>query len=377
MKIIRATKCSLKFTTETKRQKLKEVLTEYSKVVNFFIDHFWDHPPKKAELLKSIVNLPTTWLTARLRKVAAREALDLIKSSKELAKTRSEERGVEVEPIKPIHSGRSMSVSSTIASLQIPKEAKEYDAWFHLASIGNGIIIDIPIRFHKHYNALRERGKRLECYIISEDRVQLCFEVETGTKKTEGEVVGLDTGINALASTSDGKQYGQDVKKLVEIIKRKEHGSNKQKRARKALRQRIDEVAKEVVKDKQLVVVEKLKNLNHKTKAKRRLAKNMRRSLGAWAYRYWLERLQWATEDNRVSFRTVSPAYTSQRCNACGHTERGNRSGESFLCRSCGHANNADINAAKNILDRFLSGPYGAAYQSKNFLSHCEILVDF
>ena len=242
MKVIRATKCSLKFITETKRQKLKEVLAEYSKVVNFFIDRFWDHPPKKAKLLKSIVNLPITWLTARLRKVAAREALDLIKSSKELAKTRSEEQGVEILPVKPVHSGRSMSVSSTIASLQIPKETKEYDAWLHLASIGNGIIIDIPVRFHKHYNALRERGKRLESYIISEDRVQLCFEIETGTKKTEGEVVGLDTGINVLASTSDGKQYGQDVKKLIQIIKRKEHGSNKQKKARRALRQRIDEV---------------------------------------------------------------------------------------------------------------------------------------
>lgn len=365
MKVIRATKCSLKFITGTKRQKLQEVLAEYSKVVNLFIDHFWDHPPKKAQLLKFIVNLPTTWLTARLRKVAAREALDLIKSSKELAKTRSEERGEEVQPVKPVHSGRSMSISSTIASLQIPKEAKEYDAWLHLASIGNGIIINIPIRFHKHYNAMRERGKRMESYIISEDCVQFCFEIETGIKKTEGEIVGLDTGINALASTSDGKRYGQDVKKLVEIIKRKKYGSKKQKRARRALRQRMDEVAKEVVKDKQLVVVEKLKNLNNKTKAKRRLAKNMRRSLGAWAYRYWLGRLQWATEDNRVSFRTVSPAYTSQRCNACGHTERGNRSGELFLCRSCGHTDNADINAAKNILDRFLGGPYGAAYQPK------------
>lgn len=358
MKVVRATKCSLKFTTETKRQKLKEVLVEYSKIVNYFIDRFWDDTPKKAGLLKSIVNLPTTWLSARLRKVAAREALDLIQSVKK--------KGLNN---KPKHSGRSMSVSSTIASLQIPKESKEYDAWLHLASIGNKTILDLPIRFHKHYNKLRERGKRLESYIIFEDHVQLCFEIETGTKTTEGEIVGLDTGINSLASTSDGKQYGQDIKKLVEIVKRKEHGSNKQKTARRALKQRMDEVAKEVVKNKQLVVVEKLKNLNHKTKAKRRLAKNMRRSLGAWAYRYWLERLQWATEDNRVSFRTVSPAYTSQRCYVCGHTERGNRSGEKFLCQSCGHIDNADINAAKNILDRFLSGPYGAAYQLKNFLS--------
>jgi IS605 OrfB family transposase len=340
---------------------------EYSKVVNFFIDYFWDKPPKKAELLKSIVNLPTTWLTARLRKVAAREALDLIKSSKELAKTKSEERGEEVPPVKPNHSGRSMNVSSTIASLQIPKGTKEYDAWLHLASIGNKIVLDIPIRFHKHFNKLRECGKRLESYIIFEDRVQLCFEVETGPKKTEGEIVGLDTGINALASTSDEKQYGMDVKKLVESIKRKKHGSKGQQRARRALKQRMDEVAKEVVQGKQLVVVEKLKQMNHKSKLTRRVSKNIRRSLGAWAYRYWLDRLQWATEWNRVSFRTVTPYYTSQRCYVCGHTERGNRHGEVFLCLKCGHKDNADKNASKNILWRFLTGPYGASYQPKNF----------
>jgi IS605 OrfB family transposase len=368
LKIIRSSKCNLKFTTETKRQKLKEVIVEYSTVVNFFIDYFWINSPKKAKLLKAIVNLPSTWISARLRKVAAREALDLISSAKEVAKTRSEEQEKVVLPIKPVHHGKSMNVSSTIASLQMPKEAKEYDAWLHLASIGNGIIMDLPIRFHQHYNILRERGRRLESYIVHEEYVQFCFEIETGTKITEGEVVGLDTGINALASTSDGKQYGNDVKQLVENIKRKQHGSNKQKSARRALKQRMNEVAKEVIQGKQLVVVEKLSNLNHKSKLTRRVSKNIRRSLGAWAYRYWLGRLQWTTEDNRVSFRTVSPAYTSQRCNACGHTERGNRSGTKFLCLSCGHTDNADVNAAKNIRDRFLSGPYGAAYKPEKIL---------
>lgn len=358
MKVIRSTKCNLKFTTNNKKQKLKVVLCEYSKVVNFFINHFWETTPKKVQLLKGIVNLPNTWISARLRKVAAREAIDLIQSVKQKGET-----------TKPTHSGKSMNVSSTIASLQIPKSAKEYDAWIHLASIGENIILDLPIRFHKHYNNLKERGKRLESYIITENCVQFCFEIETGAKITDGDVIGIDTGINALASTSDGRQYGKDVKLLIEKIKRKKHGSNKQKKTRRALKQRINEIAKEVIQGKQLVVVEKLKNLNHKTKAKRRLAKNVRRSLGAWTYRYWLERLQWTTEDNRVSFRTVCPSYTSQRCHACGHTERGNRHSENFLCLSCGHIDNADINAAKNILDRFRSGQYGAAYKPKNFLS--------
>lgn len=47
----------------------------------------------------------------------------------------------------------------------------------------------------------------------------------------------------------------------------------------------------------------------------------------------------------------VDPRHTSQRCSVCGHTDPGNRpSQELFLCLSCGHTENADVNAAKNIL---------------------------
>ncbi len=47
----------------------------------------------------------------------------------------------------------------------------------------------------------------------------------------------------------------------------------------------------------------------------------------------------------------VDPRHTSQRCSACGHTEPGNRpSQEVFCCLQCGHRENADVNAARNIL---------------------------
>ena len=76
--------------------------------------------------------------------------------------------------------------------------------------------------------------------------------------------------------------------------------------------------------------------------------------------------LEMQCELNRVSFRTVSPYYTSTTCPACGQTNRGNRNGEKFLCLNCGHADNADINAGKNILNRFLTGQYGARYKQEN-----------
>ena len=83
VKIKRSSKCSLKFTTHQKRQELNKVLVEYGRVVNLFIDYFWIHGcPLKSKLLKPIVDIPLTWLSARLRKVAAREAMsDMRKKS--------------------------------------------------------------------------------------------------------------------------------------------------------------------------------------------------------------------------------------------------------------------------------------------------------
>jgi putative transposase len=47
----------------------------------------------------------------------------------------------------------------------------------------------------------------------------------------------------------------------------------------------------------------------------------------------------------------VPPAYTSQRCSECGHTEKKNRKNQaSFSCVSCSFTANADVNAARNIL---------------------------
>lgn len=47
----------------------------------------------------------------------------------------------------------------------------------------------------------------------------------------------------------------------------------------------------------------------------------------------------------------INPAYTSQRCSACGHVDRGNRESQAvFHCRACGFECNADVNAARNIL---------------------------
>jgi putative transposase len=51
-------------------------------------------------------------------------------------------------------------------------------------------------------------------------------------------------------------------------------------------------------------------------------------------------------------FVRVPPQYTSQTCNACGVVDKASRLTQSkFVCTGCGHTENADTNAARNIRD--------------------------
>lgn len=63
----------------------------------------------------------------------------------------------------------------------------------------------------------------------------------------------------------------------------------------------------------------------------------------------------------------VNPAYTSQTCNQCKHTAAENRESQAvFHCHNCGHMENADINAARNILEaglKHLRSTDGASHE--------------
>ncbi len=112
-----------------------------------------------------------------------------------------------------------------------------------------------------------------------------------------------------------------------------------------------------------LVVVEHLRDMKQGKRKNR--SKEFRKTLSHWNYRELLDIIQLRCEEHRVSFRSVNPYKTSQRCPRCGHTQRENRNGEEFHCLQCGFEEQADIVGSMNILQRFLSGRYGAGFQTE------------
>lgn len=61
----------------------------------------------------------------------------------------------------------------------------------------------------------------------------------------------------------------------------------------------------------------------------------------------------------------VDPACTSQRCLVCWYTQRENRKTQAgFVRLACGHSENADVNAAKNIA--FRNQPNALRFQNES-----------
>ncbi len=65
-----------------------------------------------------------------------------------------------------------------------------------------------------------------------------------------------------------------------------------------------------------------------------------------------LEKVRIVAERMGIRIVEVNPKHTSRECCVCSYTDRDNRKGEKFLCRSCGRHDHADRNASANIVQR-------------------------
>ena len=228
--LVRATKCTLKFATQAKRDTLQRVLTEYAAVVNQFIDTFCASGiPAKKDINSSIYGQTITWLSPTMKQIASREAVDMIRASRE----RDNE-----DAIKSVHKGRKMQLTQRVIKFG-DSETTEFDHWVTLSAVAadKSIKFIFRIKKHKHWNKLEKRGyHRLNSYLCCHSLgIQFVFEKGAQAKSNPGRAIGLDTGINALASLSDGTQYGLEIKGLIDRAKRRQWGSNGHKRASRAI----------------------------------------------------------------------------------------------------------------------------------------------
>ena len=129
-------------------------------------------------------------------------------------------------------------------------------------------------------------------------------------------------------------------------------------------------VSRKLVEDNDIIAIEKLNLAGMSKKAKAKVdphnpgeflpngqtaKKALNRKLHLSALSQFGEFLQYKARLSSGQIIEVDPRNTSRRCSSCGHVAQENRESQAvFLCKKCGFSDNADHNAAVNIVDRAL-----------------------
>jgi len=343
--MIRTVRLSLKHVTPSKRRALGAVLERYRPLVNKYVDQVWNHGGRlDQDTLNSCLS---ERLSNRYHSRALHQALAICSSTRESA------RALGVEASQPEYKRGVAQLSDHVLKIQPAKLGSEFDYMLKLSTLQKGRPICLPVKGTKVLNKwLSQPGAVLKKSCgISEDYVYFYVEIPDVVRRTKGEVLGVDVGLHKMIATSDGVRYGEDFRRLTRKIARKTPGSKAKKRARIERDQYINQTLNTLPWDTTRgLVVENLKNLKKGKKPNRN--KNFRKALAPWTYAYVLERTKMKAAEHRVLVVETSPAYTSQTCPKCGHVARSNRVKEEFKCCRCGHAADADLVGAQNILAR-------------------------
>src|SRR5919202_6638954 len=221
--------------------------------------------------------------------------------------------------------------------------------------------------------------------------VQLSDETvpETPIPETTKTAIGVDLGINKLASVSTGElianpQYGKKAQRRRQLLSRrasrKKKGSARRRKAKSALarleqkieRQRTDyhwKVAHQLVGSADCIIFENLniKGMMRECKPKvdpetgkylknRQVQKRgLNRVIADAAWGELKQKVKVVAVKSGVLVYEINPKHTSQECSCCGYVSPANRNKEKFLCESCGWVVDADIDAAVVIRQRGLS----------------------
>jgi putative transposase len=238
-----------------------------------------------------------------------------------------------------------------------------------------------PVRFRLSRPLPAKHGMaRITCERSGRWHVSFSAPQSALERTPTGAEIGLDVGVVATVTTSDGRMFhapglrpgeAQRLRRLQRKLARQKKGSTRRARtkaaiaklrAREADRRRdfIEQTTTALVRDFDLIAVEDLAVKRMMRSAKGTVdapgvhvaaKRGLNRAIAGQAWSLLRRRLADKAATCGVTVAAVKPAHTSQRCAVCGHTDAENRKSQAvFRCRACGHEANADVNAANNIL---------------------------
>ena len=218
------------------------------------------------------------------------------------------------------------------------------------------------------------RGRRLF--------VNLTYAIEQAALPRADAVVGVDMGVSDRLALSNGEHVGRRRKPNAKLRraqrrlstcrkdshqwrKRRAVLANQQHRERVRNRNECHRITTELVRRFGLLAIEDLQIRNMTRSALGTLenpGKNVRQKAGL---NRSITEQTWGLIRNQLHYKAawagrqlvaVDPKFTSQRCSGCGVVAAENRKSKQYRCATCGMTEDADVNAARNILHKALAG---------------------
>jgi IS605 OrfB family transposase len=295
----------------------------------------------------TLARLEQTRLSERYKSQALKQAIEIVVATKKSAK----ELGVHATC--PIFKGTAVLDAKFVT---IEEGNGSFDLVIKLSVLNKGERLTIPTKRTAVLNKwlATPSANLIQGCALSENCLILWVEVPDAEVKIDGEVLGVDVGVNKLLADSDGNFYGEEFKKVRDKIKRRKPGSKGKAKAFQERENLINRTVNQLPWDAiNTIGVEALHDMNRGKKKGR--GKTFRKAMAPWTYRRVLNRIEDKAQENRVRLVHVDPANTSRTCPDCGAAHKENRKGEKFRCSTCGRTGHADTIGAMNVLARTLA----------------------
>jgi putative transposase len=190
-----------------------------------------------------------------------------------------------------------------------------------------------------------------------------CADVPTQPLPATGQQTGIDLGIEAFATLSDGtrifapgwyRKAERALKTAQRRVARRKNGSNRRRKAVALLakaHQKVKRQRRDFQHKMSLSLVRENDTIYHEDLQVRNMVKNhcLAKSIQDAGWSAFLSILAYKAACAGRQVIAVNPAFTSQRCSGCGVMVAKGLSGRWHACPECGASLHRDHNAARNI----------------------------
>jgi transposase len=362
--MIKSTKTSLKFSNTNKLKAVSSFIDEYKRVTQFFVDYLWPLPKIPVLLPKDVTSQVESWLSKRALQCSAKQASGIVRGTQQkdkqrnfkynqflkegkFKKARKLKRVIEKFPIsKPVLETICPELDSRFVKIDL-SNSTSFDGWVVLASFGNKLKLQLPVKRTRHFNKLMKTGHIKTGIRLSKRDITFSFEMPDIPKKDSGSVLGIDIGSTNAFTCSDSQinkndRDGWNLSNILDRLSGRKKGSKgfekTQSHRTNYINWSINQLNLTKVKK---VRLENIKYLRTGCRSSRKLSH--------WTYTAIFDKLEDYCSQSGVQTETISPTYTSQRCSQCGWVRKNNRKKKLFRCTSCGFSADADLNASSNI----------------------------